>query len=400
MSRRNVVAALPALGLAACASTETAADPFAPERLEADLHRYAAFGIHRSGWPGDASAVDWLGGRLSQLGYEVHFDAQTQQSFSGVEAHAEVGGETIEVEAQWPPPPQLTRIEAPLVRADQRATLPGSVALSPTLAPAGAYWNATADAMLADLARAGARALIVCVDAPNDALFLYNRGLAPPLPVPVLIARKLALPALLEGASNGAQCVLTINAEPGTLTLRSVVARRRGVGRSIAVSTPFTGWFRCGAERGPGVALLLALAAHLQNRNAPVTLLATTGHEVGHLGMDRALQTLAPRPEATARWVHLGSSIATRAAPATTPRVFATGDLLSAATAAFSPLNLRVALAGAETPGETGTVAAEGYASVLGFAGGNPDFHTPLDDGRSIDMALLAAVGANIAALL
>jgi hypothetical protein len=75
-----------------------------------------------------------------------------------------------------------------------------------------------------------------------------------------------------------------------------------------------TGWFRCGAERGPGVALLLRLASDLATSKRPVWLVATGGHELGHLGMKQALAAgRLPSPEDTAVWVHLGAGIATRA---------------------------------------------------------------------------------------
>ena len=81
----------------------------------------------------------------------------------------------------------------------------------------------------------------------------------------------------------------------------------------IVVSTPQSGWFRCAAERGPGIALFLGLARWASKRTSGSSFLfvSTSGHELGALGMRVFHDELAPRPERVLCWIHLGAGIAT-----------------------------------------------------------------------------------------
>ena len=67
------------------------------------------------------------------------------------------------------------------------------------------------------------------------------------------------------------------------------------------LSTPLSGWHACGGERGPGVALLLAIArafaadpARLPNVGTLV-LFGDSAHELGDLGAERSLLVTASR---------------------------------------------------------------------------------------------------------
>jgi hypothetical protein len=80
------------------------------------------------------------------------------------------------------------------------------------------------------------------------------------------------------------------------------------------VSTPSSGWFTCAGERGPGIAMLLALAEWVGARSDGLNYLfvATSGHELDYLGARLFHEAhLAPPPERTRAWLHLGAQIAT-----------------------------------------------------------------------------------------
>ena len=99
------------------------------------------------------------------------------------------------------------------------------------------------------------------------------------------------------------------------------VAGRDGTLDPVVVITPRSGWWRCAAERGGGLACWLeAIRAMAEARPARrVQFLASSGHELGHLGLDEFLLA-NPRLVGTAyAWVHLGANIGAgrRAQPAT-----------------------------------------------------------------------------------
>ena len=41
--------------------------------LYADVERYASFGLHRFGSPGDRATADWIAGEMKQAGFDVSF---------------------------------------------------------------------------------------------------------------------------------------------------------------------------------------------------------------------------------------------------------------------------------------------------------------------------------------
>ena len=78
----------------------------------------------------------------------------------------------------------------------------------------------------------------------------------------------------------------------------------------MTVVTPKSAWWVCTAERGGGIAVWLALLRHFAaNRPArDVVFIATSGHELGHLGLDHFLATNDAPP--SHGWIHLGANFA------------------------------------------------------------------------------------------
>ena len=62
------------------------------------------------------------------------------------------------------------------------------------------------------------------------------------------------------------------------------------------VSTPVTNWFTSTCERGPGIAGFLAMARLAETfwPDLDLVFVATSGHEIGHGGMEHFLQTSHP----------------------------------------------------------------------------------------------------------
>ena len=86
----------------------------------------------------------------------------------------------------------------------------------------------------------------------------------------------------------------------------------------LVVMTPKSGWFTCAAERGGGIAVWLALAEHLAGSTPrrTVHLLASSGHELHHLGLVHWLRSHTAIARRAAITLHLGASIGARhAAP-------------------------------------------------------------------------------------
>jgi hypothetical protein len=158
--------------------------------------------------------------------------------------------------------------------------------------------------------------------------------------------------------------------------------------------TPRSGWYWCASERGGGIACWLEImrALHGTPLRRTVLFVASSGHELGHLGIDAFI---AARPGLAARavgWLHLGANIGAAVDPGTTLQ--ASDDrfdemLTGALTAAGLTVDRRAAR-GAAPAGEAEAVHRGGgrYVSIIG---GNGLFHNPDDRGpHPIDAAAIA----------
>ena len=371
--------------------------------LAADVGAFLKFGVHRCGAPGERATAQWLAGRLGALGYQVTTQAFPVRTYVDPSGSLIAGDLKTDAFPQWrAPAAALGRPVTGPLRPLSQAT-PGCIAVAEKLLPAGAYWTRQQDLALAAHA-AGAAALVIGFDEPTDQIFTCNQESDTELPLPVAEVRKSAQAAAL--AKVGDQATLLLK---GTLTDTHglyIAAHKPGEGEAIVLSTPLTGWFTCGAERGPGIALMLKLARDLATTKRPVWLLATGAHELGHRGMRLALKAQPlPAPEATAVWVHLGAGIAAEALDApyglhSQHALTIAADLEPKVGSLFPAARWMRVPPKPDAPGEGGDVIAAGYTRIVGMAGGFPGFHTPNDDGSAIDFTKLAAIGDGLSRFL
>ena len=187
---------------------------------------------------------------------------------------------------------------------------------------------------------------------------------------------------LQEAADAGAQATVVVEAERVPATGLNVTARIRGADPELpplVVMTPRSSWFASAAERGGGLAALFEIARALSETPPArdVHLLATSGHELGHLGLHAWLGWHTSLAERAHAWLHLGANFA-----AAGGEVFlqASSDAQAElARSAFARNGARVAAIlqpGATPLGEAREIATRPYLSILGT---NPRFHAPDD---------------------
>jgi hypothetical protein len=234
------------------------------------------------------------------------------------------------------------------------------------------------------------------------------------LGIPVLMVGDKDKARVDAAMAAGRDAVLRIEGPGGTRTARNTVARYGTTGPWLIVSTPQSGWFTCGGERGPGIAMSRALSAWALAQKLPCRLLfvATSGHEWLDVGAHLFHENDAPGPDETVLWYHLGASYAAREYRETpdglkpletenpTCTLMVSEDMMPIATAAFAG---HVAL-GSPTPasvaaslGELTLVLEEGYKSSAGFYGWFGLFHTPEDGADSTSGAIMEPIARAIA---
>jgi hypothetical protein len=397
----GVLSALPGLA-------QQSTDPTSGTALYEDVKRYDAFGVHRYGTAGLDAALDWMAARLRAAGFVVEEQAFAvgRQYFLDA-ASLKVGSETLEVLPQWwlPEAAASFSLSAPIAR-DGPAE--GRFVRLRIPYDEGAYLGKNQRAAVAEAMRRHPAAVLLTIDHPSGELFAYNVSQTDePWPVPVILVAPKDEAKLAAAEATGEPLTLSVRGRyernvPG----RNVIGRLdRGKARTVVVSTPVSSWFTSTCERGPGIAAFLATAevASRSMTDVNFVFVGTSGHEVGHGGMEHFIHAKAPPPKDVAAWLHYGASLACYARPMTgansAPAVngrsrylLMSSGLQARVEPAFHDL-MANRLVGAEANvGELREIMGAGYTRAFGMAGLHPLFHTSRDSAEMTSAALLEPV--------
>jgi len=430
MNRRQLIASaggvaiLGGLGLGACAKTGplgAAADPFTGNALMADVKAYLDFGRHRSGSPGDEATTAWFADYWKGLGYTIAHRSFDLPNADTTAAMLEAGGEMFEGFAQ--PPISFTPeggLKGSLAVWSETASgdVKGKIAVvhvprAPgAVSPSASYRKAFVAAR-----DAGALGVLAVVSGPSGDVIAINTPKDMTLGIPVLMVGEKEKARVDAALAAGGEAVLRIEGPGGTRTARNTVATSGTEGPWVIVSTPQSGWFTCGGERGPGIAMSRALSAWALTQNVKCRWLfvATSGHEWTDAGAHLFHAHDAPGPEETALWFHLGASYGARAYEETgdglkplegenpVRTLMVSEDLMASAKAAFAghvtienptPADLATSL------GELTLVLEEGYKSSAGFYGAHGLFHTPQDGLDATSGAIMEPIVRAVAKMI
>lgn len=154
------------------------------------------------------------------------------------------------------------------------------------------------------------------------------RGLTPtnaenftaPFGPPVLQVPDSAEERIAEAISGKKEARLIAQVARTEVQAMNVETRIQGKNSSLpplVVITPRSGWWQCVSERGGGIAcwleMIRALSEHQPQRD--VWFVASTGHELGHLGLKFFLSHHRPLIKAAHVWIHLGANFAAANCP-------------------------------------------------------------------------------------
>ncbi len=410
----------PAAGLAACA-TRAGPGESTQSAIAADLAAYAQFGPKWAGGAGDNDCGDWIEARLAGAGYATERQRVAASDIGAIEGLFQIGALSVRLAVH-----------------DAAHAAPGGAIEGPVAVwtPAGASteaargaivvahlnarrWSSAMHPEIRDLIeRAGAvdaAALVLVTHGPTGECIRLNRPLEDGgLPICLMAPRNWHEIRLAPAATRAA---LTIERTPSARQAFNVIARQeRGNAPYVVISTPRSGWGICAGERGPGVAIFLAIASWARNALARHNLIfvATSAHEFEGAGAQVFLQGLAPPGQATRLWAHLGAGFAARdwheagarLAPLPSPdpqRFLLTSEpFLDQARACFTgAAGLEAAYAARpDAAGELGQIASAGYANVIGLLGAHRFHHTAFDDMRCVEPRHAEDVAARLQRLM
>ena len=359
---------------------------------ERRIRAYETMGWHRTGWKADHEAADWLIDELRAAGIDAR-----DQRFSAPRWHWS-GNVELRI-GPWSIPREPLS-DGGLTPPDGVAGRVGSVESADLAGYDGspiALWRRGPDdrdrmaaGVYDDLARleaAGARAVVLIMGDEHGNPVLRNAERPwDPIDLPVLqVAPEHVAPERAElGVDWSEEATVVITGRREEVQARNVVAEIPGTdpnAASVALITPKSGWFTCAAERGGGLAVWLAVAQRIAAGQSPrrtLRLVASSGHELHHLGLEAYLQSLGPTVSEVSAWLHLGASIGAKRG---TPAVAASDDqLMALARSALEADNLERAPfpVGTSGYGEARNIA-EINGRYISLLGGHPYFHSPND---------------------
>jgi hypothetical protein len=406
ITRRATLAGAAGLSLVGCMTgpvVDQTSSPLDGEKLYADLQRYASFGPKRTGSIADHAVSAWLEAEARFSGATVETSPFRIRQFMLDEASLELPDGPVLIYPYWFPRAGEVTATVTFDRANAASRI-----LVIDLPPGTGALRAMPRAVM-DAQSAGAAALVLITHTPSGEPFAHGR--AEPCAVPTLIAGGRDLTRLRTAALSGESCRFVLRGNIlEQATGQNVLARIGGSGPQVVISTPTSAWTTSGGERGPGVALWLALMrrAAADPRGARWLFTAFSGHELDGAGSRAFLNSdRAPVPSDVAVWCHLGASIATRRFEAgpdgllqPTDRPSTDASLLTNRPAwlpglasAFAPTVFEPAVSGPDRParGELQLYFGAGYPT-FGFEGPHDFFHTPGDTAATSGPDLLEPI--------
>lgn len=374
---------------------------FSPERLFADVRTYAEAGNKQSGSAGDRWTADWTAKRLVAAGFIVERQSFEVPWFEPGQAELALDNMRVPLTPQ-PLVVQTTAegLTAPLRLAEVAERLDGSIAV---IRLPYRRWSTLVDPAVRDpiadaLSRGAAAIILVTMGPTGEALLLNSPADRPASDKPLALLAPESAGPVVDAARHGRKARLMLTGMGGSRTAENIIGRHlRGEGRSwIAVSTPRSGWTNCTGERGPGIAIWLALAAWAPGAFPSHNLLfvSNSGHEYENLGASHFVEALGPPPAETDFWLHLGANAATRdyqeipsrllPLPSADPYRFliTSPDLVDRARAIFKgqPGIEMVYPSGDGAAGELSEIVNAGYLRHAGIFGAHRQHHAVSDD--------------------
>ena len=302
-------ATVAALWPAARARAQAAPPQAARERIARIIREYDGQGDHRTGSPVDAESGRWLADRVDEAGLVPEIE---WMGFSRIDVRAgyvEVGDRWAEgvplFDGGFTDADGVTGALGPLDGA-------GEIGLGHVGPRAGSdfptYRRATAQRAALTVTGGAANGVpegLALMNAPD-----FKEPSGPP--VLQIASRHRAWLTAAAAAGATARVVAHVTRRPEEVF--NVTATLRGTEPALApvfVMTPRSGWWTCASERGGGIAVWLEMIRGMTAAPTPrrtTVFLASTGHELGHYGLEEFLRTRSRLVRGAAAWIHLGAN--------------------------------------------------------------------------------------------
>jgi hypothetical protein len=350
------------------------------QRIGTVIRAYESQGFHRTGTAVDQASGDWLADEVRRIGLEPVREEFSLNRVDPVGASLVVNDRTIE---------GLPLFDGGFTRSAGLTGTLGTMNSDASIGLAESPPNGAQAGALGDARRHNRhRAIVVVTRGARPGFCPSNAdSFLRPFGPPVLQVSSEEAPLLADCTRQGAKALLTAHVERVQARAFNVVTVVPGTDRSLAplvVMTPRSGWWWCASERGGGLACWLEImrATHDARPARDVLFAATSGHELGHLGLDTLIERRPGLVPAAKAWIHLGANIGAAQGPGNDLQA-SDHEMESMLTQAMTAAGLRIDRrlpSGAVPRGEAENVHRGGgrYISIIG---NNDLFHNASDRG-------------------
>jgi len=384
------------------AQNKTADKIFNGNKLYDDVKHYVDLGIHRTATEGDNKTSAWLKNKLEGYGYKTEYLYFPVKQFFLESATVKISNKNLTVFPLWPVKDPVVNLTATLINADQStSSVSGKIALIRLKSEDRKYVDHLEKLdRFNQLLEQKVKAIILVVDNPAGEIAALNTQPNASWQIPVVQIAPKDTAQLIKGST----VTLNIKGALKEVQARNVIAKIGSGDKKVIISTPISGWFSCGGERGPGIAIFNAIAEWVSIEKPDYTFIfiGNSSHELeDHRGTHVFIDKVAPKPNDVRLWVHFGASFAINGYIKTTTgieklsnvdpkrRVYYSSNVENTMHKAFDDVAITqlkdVAL------GELGVAAKYGYNTYFGFVGADfsPYFHTPVDDATATNPKIL-----------
>lgn len=371
--------------------------------LFSTVKKYVSLGEHRTGTPNDLATSEWLSKELKSVGFDVKYLEFPIRQFFPEKVYLSIENDTIQAFPLWWVNEKINRVvTGRLVNAAKAKSIVAHCIALINLPIKQAKANSRI--YIDSLVNQGVTGIVAITDNESGEIEAYNTNKnQQPWPVPiVLIAPKDSAKAL-SYVKSGKPVTLAINGSFKDVQGRNVYGTIGYGDKYIVVSTPISGWFTCGGERGSGIAIWLALAKWAATQVSEYTFVftANSGHEHAFKGAHEFLEHDAPPVDKTKLWIHFGAGAATLEWKKTSSglikqanvdpdrRFFFSDGVKKSFAKSFKDIEAQKILANENPGGELLYVAQKGYTRFAGVSYSHPFFHVRTDDENTTSPAIL-----------
>src|SRR6187402_80976 len=312
-SKYSFIAALLLSGVTALCQNKPEADFFNGNQLFSTVQKFVSLGEHRTGTPTDLATSDWLGKELTSYGYDVKYLEFPIRQFFPEKIYLSSGTDVIKAFPLWWVNEKINRdVTGTLVDVNKTKVLNKSnIALIHLPLK---QQRANPKIYIDSIINLGVKGIVAITDNPSGEIEAYNTNKdQEPWKAPIILIAPKDSAKALAFVKSGKPVNLAINGTFKDVKGRNVYGTIGNGDKYIVISTPISGWFTCGGERGSGIAVWLALAKWAASEKSKYTFVFTgnSGHEHAFKGAHEFLERNAPPVDKTHLWIHFGAGAAT-----------------------------------------------------------------------------------------